>query len=428
MLGKQFINRIKELVLIKPDEYTIQELVLIHMLHITLCLIVISAIFNPFLGLPMSVIYSNFASSLIITFIYWVARIKRKFRIAKRLYLAFVVLMINFLWLETAGSSGPTLFYILAFVPLLTFLLNNNLLKYAYMVIGINVPGLLLIEAYFPEIITYYPSEIQRVLDILMVCLIFIIFEIPLIIYIKNLVINQRNEALHSERIKTSYVTHLSHEIRTPMNAILGFAELLEQDDLELAERKEYINIINDNGHTLLNLLNNIINIAKIEEDSTKVSLSKFNPDSLLKRIQASLSFKASNGVDFKTLKKTNESVMIHSDIILLYQILSNLTFNALKFTQQGHVYLSYAIIGDSIKFTVEDTGLGICQSKHDSLFNQFEQDSDNKLVNFNGSGLGLTISKNLSHLLKGKLYFESEKDRGTSFHLEIPVDYKVTK
>ncbi|MBR8537971.1 hypothetical protein KDU71_20550 [Carboxylicivirga sediminis] len=336
--------------------------------------------------------------------------------------------MINFLWLETAGSSGPTLFYILAFVPLLTFLLNNNLLKYAYLIIGINVPGLLLIEAYFPGIITYYPSEIQRVLDILMVCLIFIIFEIPLIIYIKNLVINQRNEALHSERIKTSYVTHLSHEIRTPMNAILGFAELLEQDDLEMAERKEYINIINDNGHTLLNLLNNIINIAKIEEDSTKVSLSKFSPDSLLERIRASLSFKASNGVDFKILNKPEESVMIHSDIVLLYQILSNITFNALKFTLQGHVYLNYTIIGDSIKFTVEDTGLGICQSKHDRLFNQFEQDSDNKLVNFNGSGLGLTISKNLSHLLKGKLYFESEKDKGTSFHLEIPVDYKLTK
>ncbi len=310
---------------------------------------------------------------------------------------------------------------------MLTFLVNNKVLKYAYFFIGINVPTLLLIEVYHPEIITSYPGELNRVLDILLVCVVFIVFEISLIIYIKNLVIGQRNEAVHSEKVKTSYVTHLSHEIRTPMNAILGFAELLKQDDLEREEHNQYIDIINDNGHMLLNLLNNIINMAKIEEEGTKVSPSYFAPFGLLQRVQSSLFHMTPQTVEFKVSEPVQKDLMIYTDVVLLYQVISNLTFNALKFTTKGYVQIGYNLQGNRIIFAVEDTGSGICKSKHATLFNQFEQaDDDTKLLNFDGSGLGLTISKNISELLKGKLYFESVKDSGTTFYLDIPVEFET--
>jgi signal transduction histidine kinase len=427
MLAVKLVKWIKNHIFIKSDEYEVQDLVLIHMLHITLCLIAVSAIFNPFLGLPATVIYSNFFSALLVTLIYWLVRKKKNFWLGKRLYMGFVLLMINFLWIETAGSSGPTLFYILAFIPMLTFVVNNKVLKYAYTVIGINIPALLLLEVYYPELITTYPSELQRVLDILMVCIIFIVFEIPLIIYIKNLVIGQRNEALHSEKVKTSYVTHLSHEIRTPMNAILGFAEILKQDDLEYSERKKYINIINDNGNILLNLLNNIINIEKIEKERTKVNASSFQPYNLLHRIHSSLSHMAADDVEFKVIQPHSSDLSIYTDAVLLYQIISNITFNALKFTTSGHVHISYTYKNNTIIFIVKDTGPGICQSKHETLFNHFEQaDDENQFLNINGSGLGLAISKNLSEQLKGQVYFKSEKGVGTAFFIEIPVDFKT--
>ena len=423
MWGKQFLKSIRAAVFVRSENYEIPNLVLIHMLHVTFSLIITSAIFNPYFGVPLTVIYLNFIAAIVIGFIYWLVRAKAKYKLGRRIYLSFVLIIINFLWLETEGSSGPALFYVVALIPIVTFIVDNRYLKLAYAIIGINVPALLLIEAYQPQWITQYPSDLHRVLDIMSVCFVFIVFEVPLIIYIKNVVISQRNNALHSEKVKTSYITNLSHEIRTPMNAILGFSELLNQKDLQEDERSKFINIINDNGQTLLSLLNNIINISKIEEEQAKVSLTAFSPYNLLKQVHAALSFKANSEVDFRIVVDEDQDLSMESDTMFLYQILSNLTFNALKFTNKGYVHIGYCTEDEYITFFIKDTGIGICQSKHDKLFNQYEQiKENNQLININGTGLGLTICKSLSVLLKGELFFDSEKNIGTTFYLKLPI------
>lgn len=425
MLRRHLLNWIKRIVLVNPNNFDIQDLVLIHMLHITLSLIIVSAIFNPFLEVPDSVIIINLLSSIIIMFFYWLTRFKKRFALGKLLYLSYVFVMINFLWIETAGSSGPTLIYIVAFIPMLTFMLNNKALTYSYIVIGINIPALILLEAYWPDLIKYYPSELYRVLDILMVSLVFILFEIPLIIYIKKLVITQRNNAREVAIQKTSYITNLSHEIRTPMNAILGFSELLNQDDLEIVEQKSYIQQINENGNTLLLLLNNIINISKIEHGQTEVSLSQFNALQIITRVHSSLSYKQSQLVDFKVIASEKNDEIIYSDAMFLYQILSNLTYNALKFTKKGFVHMDIQSNNDSVTFIVKDSGIGICESKQAYIFKQFEQaKSDYHMINLNGSGLGLAISSNLTEKLNGHICFESEKNVGTTFYLTLPFLY----
>ncbi len=424
MWRNKLIEGLKKTVYIKPEDYEVQNLVLIHMLHLTMCLILIATIFNPFVGVSKSVIFSNNLSAFIIGCIYWAVRFKKRYTLGRRLYLLFVFVMINYLWIETGGSTGPTVVYIVAFVPMLTFMVSSKMLKYTYTIIFFNIPMLLLFEVYFPEYITSYPSQLHRVMDILMVFSVFIVFEIPLIIYVKKVVIEQRNTARQSEKLKTSFITSLSHEIRTPMNAILGFSELLNQDDLENDERKSYINHINENGNTLLLLLNNIINISKIEQEQTKVSLSKFVGLQIVQRVYSSLSYKQSDAVDFRIVATEADNDMIYSDAAMLFQILTNLTFNALKFTKEGFVHLDIQTHGHWITFIVKDSGIGICQSKQDKLFKQYEQaKDDNQLMNLDGSGLGLAICSNLTEKLNGQLYFESEKNVGTTFYLKLPTN-----
>jgi len=426
MWGNIQLKQLKNAIFIKADDYDIQNLVLIHMLHITFTLSLISLFINPILGLPKSIIYSNIGSFFFIIFNYWIVRIKQHYELGRWVYLSFVMVMINFLWFESEGSAGPSLFYILAFVPMFIFLVETKRLKYGFIVIGLNVPILLLLEGYKPEWLTYYNSNTQRILDILIVCLVFVIFEIPLIIYVKNLVIQQRNSAKKSEQVKTRYITHLSHEIRTPMNAILGFSELLGQNDLKPEEQHDYINIINDNGHSLLNLLNNIINLSKIEDEQSKISLSSFSAYGLLKNVHSSLSYNAKgSSVDFSIESPKESDVMFSSDVVLVYQVISNLVFNALKFTHSGYVHMGFEAKNEHITFWVKDTGIGISQEKQSSIFNQFEQVYDHsQTLNLSGTGLGLTICKSLSKILHGQLTLESEIAKGSTFYFKLPLQF----
>ncbi|WP_430816619.1 sensor histidine kinase [Carboxylicivirga sp. RSCT41] len=425
MWRKRLFSSVKKNLFVSASVYEVQDLVLIHMLHITFTLTFVSAITNPFLNLPKSVVYGNFIAMFFVTLVYWLVRFRSQFVLGRRLYLAFVFIMINFLWFETGGSTGPTLFSILALIPMFTFMIDNRYLKFGYLIIGINVPLLLLAEGYKPELVTYYTSNMQRILDILVVCSVFVFFEIPLIIYVKNTVIKQRNSAQQSALVKTSYITNLSHEIRTPMNAILGFSELLNIGELDKDEQSSYIKHINENGNTLLLLLNNIINISKIEQEQTRISISRFSTLEVLRRVHSSFSYKQSSVLDFKILTDEQDDIIIYSDVVLLYQILSNLTFNALKFTKEGYVHLDIKANDDSLLFIVRDTGTGICESKQASIFKQFEQaKGDNHLINLNGSGLGLAICSNLTEKLKGELCFESEKNAGTTFYLKLPIKF----
>ncbi len=425
MLGKYIVNTFKRAFYINPEEYEIQDLVLIHMLHITLCLVGVSAISNPLLNLPPSVIFANLLSAILLSGIYYITRFQRKYSLGRKLYILFAFVLLNFLWFQTAGSSGPTLIYIVAFVPMVAFMLENKFHVYAYLAIGLNTTILLLLEAYSPSLITLYESDFYRVIDILSVAVIFFAFEIPLVIHTKNLVIKQRNKAQQSEKVKTSFVTHLSHEIRTPMNAIIGFSELLNQTDLPEEDRTQYITVINENCNSLLNLLNNIINISKIEEEQTKVSISTFNPQELLNRVHSTLSYMTHSGSVDLRVSPTNVSCELKSDITLLYQILINLTYNALKFTEKGFVDIGYSIDEDYLTYIIKDTGIGITKDKQQTIFNKFEQDYRNNTINnFNGSGLGLTICYMLSKLIRGKISFQSTENVGTTFYLKIPLCY----
>ncbi|QQS50466.1 MAG: response regulator [Bacteroidota bacterium] len=237
-------------------------------------------------------------------------------------------------------------------------------------------------------------------------------------------------KAEESDALKSAFLSNVSHEIRTPMNAIIGFSELLVSDNsLSDEEREEFKNQIVLNSNSLLRLIDDIIDISRIEANQVSIEYESHSLNQILGEIHT-IFHEQKAGMDKSHLKLYADILPQYSPVILtdkirLHQILSNLIGNALKFTEQGHVCYGYRLeqTGTTkplIHFFVKDTGIGIDKEAQEYIFDRFRKaELKNKI--FRGAGLGLFISKNLVEKFGGKIWLESEPGKGTGLHFEIP-------
>jgi len=235
-----------------------------------------------------------------------------------------------------------------------------------------------------------------------------------------------REKAEESDRLKSSFLANMSHEIRTPMNAIIGFSELLQQDDLPQETRQQFFSHIRNSGNTLLNLINDIIDFSKIESGELKISKTTFSLNQLFEELfQTFEKIKTKKGKDHIKLEFTtgldNSNSLIYSDPFRLKQIITNLIDNALKFTEKGNIHVTYQLDDDFLIFSVKDSGIGISKDKQELIFSRFRQADDSHARRFGGTGLGLSISRKLAELLNGTMWVESTVDVGSSFFIKIP-------
>jgi signal transduction histidine kinase/DNA-binding response OmpR family regulator len=254
--------------------------------------------------------------------------------------------------------------------------------------------------------------------------------------YIINIIRNQYQliDQLHisekkereAARVKENFLANMSHEIRTPMNAIIGFTHLLERRPLD-TESKEYVGIIQRSGENLLSVINDILDLSKIEAGMMRIETVVFHVEELFQSVESLFSEKAA-GKNIMLLSDIAEDVpqVMEGDAKHLTQILVNLVGNAIKFTDKGAVMISVSNAGVSeegvkLGITVSDTGIGIPKDKLTAIFNRFEQAEDSVTRNYGGSGLGLAIVKDLVTLMHGHIEVESEEGKGTSFHLQVP-------
>ena len=244
-------------------------------------------------------------------------------------------------------------------------------------------------------------------------------------------------EAQKSDKLKTSFLANMSHEIRTPMNSILGFSELLRTErDLEESERDMYFSIIEEKGYELLHIINDIIEISKIEAQLIDIKNEHFDLDVLMNSVFKTFQHEARftrKTVKLNLIKFENEAVkplIIQSDKLRINQILSNLIFNALKFTDEGSIEFGYKNKGSHIEFQVKDTGIGISKKDKEIIFARFRQADNNYTRNHGGNGLGLNICKNLVCLLGGKIWVDSVLGKGSTFYFSIPkaLSHKLCK
>ena len=236
---------------------------------------------------------------------------------------------------------------------------------------------------------------------------------------------HSKEKAEESDRLKTAFLANMSHEIRTPMNGILGFTELLKRPNLSGNEQQEYIRIIKLSGDRMLHIINDIICISRIEAGQMGVVISETNVNDQIEEIYAFFKPEAEQkGVQifFKNaLSGTN--AIIESDSEKIYAILTNLVKNAIKFTNAGSIEFGYEKKGKYLEFFIKDTGVGIPDEKKEIVFERFRQGSESDSRNYQGAGLGLSISKAYVEILGGKIWIESVNEKGSEFYFTIPYN-----
>jgi len=237
---------------------------------------------------------------------------------------------------------------------------------------------------------------------------------------------NSALRAIESDRAKSQFLANMSHEIRTPMNAILGFSELLKEN-LKDPGYIRYVDIILSSGKTLLELINDILDLSKIEADKLEIKLGPVNPKELFNDIAKIFSSKIeSKGLDFIIKIDENLPSSILIDEVRVRQVLFNLVGNAVKFTSSGFIELAVEgrFYNDRSKidliFTVKDTGIGISKKDIKVIFNAFRQSADHDTKKYGGTGLGLTITKRLVELMGGSIDVESSAGKGSTFKVII--------
>lgn len=247
--------------------------------------------------------------------------------------------------------------------------------------------------------------------------------------YERKLIEAQR-KAEESDRLKASFLANMSHEVRTPMNSIMGFSELMCDDQLSDQERREFHGIVKTSSQQLLNLLDDIIEFSKIESGEIQLRQEPLGVDALmndLKTYGARL-LEKKEGIELVLESPIGFSVLpeISTDQTRVTQILKNLIDNAVKFTYAGQITIGYYYRPDnSIDFYVKDTGIGIPESKVSKIFHKFRQADEQNSRDFGGAGLGLSLSQQLARHLGGYLWVDTVEQKGSTFHLIMPCDIK---
>jgi PAS domain S-box-containing protein len=233
-----------------------------------------------------------------------------------------------------------------------------------------------------------------------------------------------RNKAEESDRLKTAFLQNMSHEIRTPLNAICGFSELLLDSGSSLGKQEYFVSIIQNSSNQLLSILNDIFTISSLQTNQEIFNIQRFNVNEVIDELkeinQKQLKNKDVSIIVRKAIPK--DQAIISTDRTKLTQILSNLINNAIKFTSKGIIEFGYSIKNDIIEFFVKDSGIGIHPDHHEIIFERFRQADNSIRTNYGGSGLGLSIAKGYVELQKGKIWVESELNKGAVFRFTIPA------
>ncbi len=236
-------------------------------------------------------------------------------------------------------------------------------------------------------------------------------------------IINAKQKAEESDILKSAFLANMSHEIRSPMNSIIGFAKLLEDEDITVDERIEYCAYINSKSRQLLSLINDIIDISMIESGIIDLNTKDFNLNDLLREVKSDFSIQAVEknlSIDIST-NLSDDKAIFTFDPLRVKQILNNLVSNAIKFTMEGSVQLGYETQNDNIRLFVSDTGIGIAPEKQEIIFERFRQIDSSYTKQFDGTGLGLTIVNELVKLFGGSIQLESKPGKGSTFYIDLP-------
>ncbi|MCF8227157.1 MAG: response regulator [Bacteroidales bacterium] len=383
-----------------------------------------ATIINIIIDARKDLIFLAAVTSMVSWFIFYLSRFASNIKLGKWIFTFFLFFIFSYFFFINNGSRGPILFLYMAFFLYLLFVWNRRERIFFTVIFYLNITLFFLVELKFPGATKPYATEYSRLIDLYLSYYMFVAALGAILMFAKNGYIYEKKRAEKSDELKTSFLANMSHEIRTPMNAILGFTQLL-QDDLPKQQKEAYLKIIQDNSKNLLRIIEDIIDVSKIEAGELSIKKEPFDPVKVINEV--SMNFKQllkeypDRKVDIRT-GCPEKSILIFGDGARVKQVLFNLVSNAVKYTNKGYIDIGYVHEPEVIRFYVNDTGPGIRQEHMDDIFERFRKiEAEDSVKVHPGTGIGLSICKNLVQLMGGQIWVESEFGKGTRFYFTIP-------
>lgn len=361
-------------------------------------------------------------SSLLFLGLYFLVRFGRCLFYPKLIISVLGLLLLDFTWYSKFLSNGPVLFFVLIFGALVLWVWEGRSLKFLLILYYLNIAALFYIDFHAPDALFAYPEGRVRSVDIYLSFTLYSILLIFLLYVIKRDFIRQKDKAIRSDKLKSAFLANMSHEIRTPMNSIVGYSSLL-QDEVDPEHRILYGNIIQRSSNHLLALINDIIDLSKIEAGELIINNTEFSIRKLFEELTESFSRELDRRKKENVVLRyeiEDGDITLYSDFARISQVISNLLSNAIKFTSSGEIVINCSKSSKEVIFSVSDAGTGIPTVDQQIIFERFTSFNYSGM-NTEGTGIGLPISDKIIQKLNGKMWLRSNFGEGSIFYFSIP-------
>jgi signal transduction histidine kinase len=380
-------------------------------------------LFHVITALDRTPIFLAIGTAILLFGIYISVRFYTYLLVPKTIMTIACLVILDFLWYEKFLSNGPILLFILIYAALILLLWDGKALILILALYFINYCVLFYIDYNADVTLFQYPSSEIRTIDIFSSLVIYASLLVILLYVFKKDFLKQKTKAIESDKLKSAFLANMSHEIRTPMNGILGFSDLLKNPKISSEMQERYIEIIEKSGLRMLNIINDIIDISKIEAGLLNVELKECHLNEKIEYIYNLV--KAEVEAKGLLLRCENladiEQIIFKTDCDKVSTVLMKLIRNAIKYSQTGTIEFGYINKGKYIEFYVKDEGIGVGLEKQQAIFERFIQADIEDVQARQGAGLGLFITKSYVELLGGEIWMESEPNVGSRFSFTVP-------
>ncbi|MBL7973124.1 MAG: HAMP domain-containing histidine kinase [Prolixibacteraceae bacterium] len=384
-------------------------------------ILILSTVFNSVAGLKNSLVILSAAGALLYFGLYLWGRIAGLGRIFYWIIGLVSLFYADLVWYVNYGSKGPIMPLFVVLYAYLILVFSRKQFVVISVLLYLNLLLLFVVELVFSEEIGDYPDARTRIMDNYMGIVFCLLVIYSFLAAIKKNYIREFERAKMSDQLKSAFLANMSHEIRTPLNSIVGFSSLITEPDFTDDDKRMFREQIASNSNYLLNLIEDIIDVSKLESNQLAVKVQDVDVVPLIRQISQAFQLSVNPGKNVVVVNRLGTSKMVvRVDPVRLGQILRNLLSNAVKFTEEGEIEVGCIKENGFFVFFVKDSGIGIHTEHHQVIFDRFFKIENNTNL-YPGTGIGLFLSKQLVEMFGGRIWVESEVGKGANFYFTIP-------